>query len=130
MFNEYVSWVSIFAFISSIIIIISTAVKDAISDRANFVGWTSWHLIGWWSRMVPIVINVLIIYLYPADFFTFIWFHIPMILIILTFATLHNCIYNWTQKHIHYFYGNAEPPKWFLCLRKLWSWLPWVKDVK
>lgn len=92
--------------------------KDGLSNMKPKVSWTRWHLFGWLSR--DIVVLVLLIFLLTEHA------HIIWILLIIGSRTMHTVLYNYTKFNIKKFYGNTNQPRWFKILAKLWRWLPHI----
>lgn len=105
----------IIIFIIGLIISISGAIRDGISDRYLNVGWTWWHIIGWLSRDVPVFLCILLLLILNASPWMFITIIISRL--------LHKPIYDYVRSNWIWFKGSPDPPYWFLIFRRLWSWL-------
>lgn len=105
-----------FLLLASVMILLIGAIRDGISDRAPGVGWLEWHFVTWIARELP-VLFLLVILLERANYFLFGF--------VLFAATFHDSFYELGVYLRSAFRGDPEPPRWFNCLRKLWSWLPW-----
>lgn len=112
-------------FLSVLSISFFHSLRDGISLRKPNVGWTWWHAPGWASRDFPIFMFIFytIVAGYLAGHMGFLFWGIVIIIV----HSFHGTFYDLGKNHIEWFYGSPNPPEWYRQLRKLWSWLPWIK---
>jgi len=100
-----------------VLILLGGAFRDGISERAEKVGWLSWHVAGWIARDL-VALLIAIQFALQHRFYE--------VLIVAFIATGHEQFYLLGVEVRSKLTGPIDPPRWFLKLRKLWTWLPWA----
>jgi len=88
----------------------------------QYVSWKWRHYAIWGERWtVQAVAVAMLVKATWSD----VW--MPLYLLLALFViSLHSPLYRWIYIHRWKFAGDETRPAWYLTLRKLWTWIPWI----